>query len=156
MKPAIVLCSGGLDSVAAAFVARKKLKYRDIIILFFNYGQLSLNQERKASRFCAKSINSEFVEVKIPELKKLALAPLVQKRAMPKETSLKNTKAESKHWYLPWRNLVFLSYAMSYAEAQYIKNAQVCDIIVGFKSEGNEPYPDASSKFIRQLFMRPL
>jgi len=148
MKKAIVICSGGLDSVVTSHYVKKQLSYNKLIILFFNYGQLSLNRERKASKLCAKSLNAKFIEIKIPELKKLALSPLVKKSTPPKASFLKNTKKESEHWYLPWRNLVFLSYAMAYAESQYIKNKLLPEIFVGFKCEGSESYPDASSAFV--------
>ena len=128
MKKAIVICSGGLDSVVTSHYVKKQLSYNKLIILFFNYGQLSLNRERKASKLCAKSLNAKFIEIKIPELKKLALSPLVKKSTPPKASFLKNTKKES--------------------ESQYIKNKLLPEIFVGFKCEGSESYPDASSAFV--------
>ena len=52
MRNAIVLCSGGLDSVVTAYYVKKKLKnkYNKIIILFFNYRQRTIKEEKKFSK----------------------------------------------------------------------------------------------------------
>ena len=47
MRNALILCSGGLDSVTTAYFVKKKLKYNKIKMLFFNYGQRNLNAERR-------------------------------------------------------------------------------------------------------------
>ena len=59
MKNAIILCSGGIDSVTTAYYVRKKLGYKKITILFFNYNQRTMKQERNASKKCAKNIKLE-------------------------------------------------------------------------------------------------
>ena len=59
MKNAIILCSGGIDSVTTAYYVRKKLNYQKTIILFFNYKQKTLKQERNLSKKCAKNIKAE-------------------------------------------------------------------------------------------------
>ena len=51
MKRAIILCSGGIDSVVVSHFIRKE--YEKITILFFNYDQKSLIQERRCSKICA-------------------------------------------------------------------------------------------------------
>ena len=74
MKQAIILCSGGMDSVVTSNYVRKKLKnkYGRIIVLFFDYGQRTLLWERKASKKCALDIHAEFKEIKLNELKKIS------------------------------------------------------------------------------------
>ncbi len=153
MKNAIVLCSGGVDSVVSAFYAKKKLKYGDIIILFFNYGQRSLKAERKCARQCAKDLKANFLEINIKWLGKIStsLINLNEKHKIIKKKDLKDTKEESKKWYVPCRNLIFLSYALAFAESLFIKNKIISDIFVGFKNEGKEHYPDTSQKFLNLL-----
>ena len=56
MKSAIILCSGGLDSVVTAFFIKKKLGFKSIKILFFNYGQRNLGAEKLCSKNCAKKL----------------------------------------------------------------------------------------------------
>ena len=59
-KQAIVLCSGGLDSTVCANYVKSLNKYKKITILFFDYSQKSINQERKFSKMVAKSLKSRF------------------------------------------------------------------------------------------------
>jgi len=61
---------------------------------------------------------------------------------------LKDTKKESDKWYVPCRNIIFLSYALSLAESLYDQKKEVYDIFVGFKDEGKEGFPDASQSFL--------
>ena len=152
-KSAIILCSGGLDSVITANYAKNKLGYDRISILLFNYGQKSLVNERKFSKNCARNIKAEFKEIDIKDLGEMSTS-LINKEGSARKMSkkdLKDTKRENEKWYVPCRNLVFLSYALAYAESLYIKDKIKSEIFVGFKCEGKESYPDTTKKFIDKL-----
>ncbi len=152
-KNALVLCSGGLDSVVTAHYVKKKLNYSSITILFFNYGQKSLEQERNSSKSCAKEINAEFIEIALPELANLStsLINTSGKINKIKKENLKDTSEESKKWYVPCRNLIFLSYASALAESIFIKNKKKLDIFIGFKCEGKDSYPDTTKEFLKKI-----
>ena len=64
---------------------------------------------------------------------------------------LKDTKSEGKKWYVPARNLVFLSSALAFAEASEIRLGKKFDIFVGFEEEGQEHYPDTTQKFVDSI-----
>ncbi len=142
MKTAIVLCSGGIDSVTVLYLANKK--YQKVIALFFDYGQPTLIAERKSVRHHVKILNVDFKEINIyfniyPNKKNISKNITLK--------NLKNTKIESNKYYIPARNLVFLAYAISIAETLKEKS----DIIVGFKNEGGEHYPDTSISFVKEM-----
>ena len=153
MKNAIILCSGGLDSVVTANYVKKKLKYDKLIVLFFDYGQRNVKQERKASQLCAKSLNSEFRELKLSELGKISTSMLNSKEKARKisRKNLKNTSKESANWYVPCRNTIFLIYALAIAESEFIKSKRKFEIFTGFKNEGKEPFPDATQEFVEEM-----
>lgn len=153
MKNAIILCSGGLDSVTTAYYVKKRLKYNNLIILFFNYNQKSLNTEREYSKLCAKVLNAKFIEIALSELDSLSTSLINKKGKVNKisKKDLKDTSKESLKWYVPCRNLVFLSYALALAESLYIKNKKIYDIFVGFKCEGKESYPDTTKEFVDSI-----
>jgi len=156
MKNAIILCSGGLDSVTTAHLAKKKLGYKNIIILFFDYGQRSLKIERKLSKTCARDIGAVFEEVKLDWLEKISGSLINKKQGLSKREyvlnpSLKNTQKESKKFYVPCRNTLFISYALALAESLYIKNKKIYDIVLGFKCEGKDSYPDTTPEFLKEM-----
>jgi 7-cyano-7-deazaguanine synthase len=153
MKNAIILCSGGIDSVVSAFYAVKKLKYKKTTILFFDYNQRTLKQERNASLMCSKYLNSEFIEIKLDFLSKISGSFINSKKQAKKirKSDLKDTKKESIKWYVPCRNTIFITYAMALAESRYLKNKEQSDIIVGFKCEGKEHYPDTTKEFVDSM-----
>ena len=149
MKNAIILCSGGLDSVVAAHYVKKK-GYDNIKILFFDYGQKCLDAEKKASKKCAKDLGADFEEIELEWLGKISDS-LINKKGKIKKMSrkdLKNTRQESEKFYVPFRNGVFLSYAVAFAESLKIKEKKVYNIFVGFKCEGREAYPDTTRGFV--------
>lgn len=150
MKSAIILCSGGLDSVTVAFSAQKSRKYDEMIVLFFDYGQKSLNVEEICSKKCAKKIGARFVKIGLGYLGKISksLINSGEEHKLVKIRDLKDTSEESAAFYVPCRNLLFISNAMSFAEAL---GKGSYDIIVGFKNEGGEGYPDTSQEFVKKL-----
>jgi len=153
MRNSIVLCSGGLDSVTTAYYAKKKLGYKKMIILFFNYNQKSLKRERECSKKCAKEIGAEFQEIDLKWLGDISQSLINKKGKIKKldRKELKDTKKESDKYYVPCRNTIFLVYALALAESIYVKNKEKWDILAGFKNEGNEGFPDTTPEFVKKM-----
>ena len=153
MKKAIVLCSGGLDSVVTSFYVKKKLDYDSLTLLFFNYGQRSLKAERRCSKMCSRSLKAEFMEIKIRELKRFSSSLINESKKHNKlsRKDLKNTRKESGNWYVPCRNLIFLSYASAVAEYFFVKSKIKMDIFIGFKNDGKETFPDTTLEFVKKF-----
>jgi 7-cyano-7-deazaguanine synthase len=151
MKQAILLCSGGLDSVTTAYYVNRK--YERMVLLFFNYGQRNLTQERICSKRCAHDLKAKFIEINLGYLGKISTSLLNSKMKSVKinKDALKQTKKESAKWYVPARNLVFLANAISLAESFLIKEKIHSDILVGFKNEGEDFYPDTTKDFLNAL-----
>lgn len=152
VKSAIILCSGGLDSVVTSHFV-KTLGYDKIRILFFDYGQKSIEMERKFSEKCAGDLGADFNEIKLDFLQEISTS-LINVEGKANELSrkdLKDTKEESSKWYVPCRNLIFLSYALAFAESIFVKEGIKNDIFVGFKCEGKEGYLDQSKEFVKSI-----
>jgi len=150
---AIVLCSGGIDSVVTAFYAKKKLRYRRIIMLFFDYGQKALKQERICSKRCSKNLGAKFMEIELKWLNGISNSLINKKGRIKqlKKMDLKDTKKESQKWYVPCRNTIFLAHALALAESLFMKEKKAYDIFVGFKCEGREAYPDTTHEFVEEM-----
>jgi 7-cyano-7-deazaguanine synthase len=155
VKSALVLCSGGLDSVTTAFFVEKRLAYDNLGIIFFDYAQKSLFHERRAALFCAQSLKATFYEIRLPELGKLSFS-LINKEGYVQQLSpeeLGDTQAESLRFYVPGRNTLFLSYALALAEslAHTQPEQGVPDIFIGFKNDGSESFPDTTQSFLDRM-----
>ncbi len=152
-RVAIILCSGGLDSVTTAYYVSKKLDYGKVKVLFFKYGQRSLQSERKFSKICARDLKADFIEINLDELSKISNSLINKKSSWNKLSvkDLKNTKQESLNWYVPCRNTIFLIYALALAESLLISGEKECDIFIGFKNEGKDSYPDATKGFLEVM-----
>jgi 7-cyano-7-deazaguanine synthase len=154
IKNAIILCSGGLDSATTAHYAKKKLDYNKMIVLFFDYEQRTLSQERSSAKKIARELGSEFIEISVPELANISTS-LINKRGKANKITredLKDSKEESLKYYVPCRNIIFLTYALALAESLEINNKnEIWDILTGFKCEGAEAYPDTTKKFVRKM-----
>ncbi len=153
MKSAVILCSGGLDSVTTAHYVKNKLKYDSIKILFFNYVQRNLEGEEMFAKICADEIGAEFMKISLDWLGRISDSLINSNKEAKKlkRDDLKDTKEESNKYYVPCRNTLFLTYALAYAESLFIKNNEKSDIFVGFKCEGKESYPDATKTFLKAM-----
>ena len=152
MKNAIVLCSGGIDSVVTANYVKKNLKYDKITLLFFDYGQRGLVPERKYSKKCSKDLRAEFYDINLDFLSKLSESIInVKSKKFNKisRSDLKNSKVEGNKYYVPYRNSIFLVSAMALAEKLFEDGKG--DIFVGFQSEGVEAYPDTTQEFVNSI-----
>ncbi|MBI3990965.1 MAG: 7-cyano-7-deazaguanine synthase QueC [Candidatus Omnitrophica bacterium] len=134
---AVVLLSGGMDSAATLFWAINK-GYR-CYCLIFDYGQRHRKEILHAKRI-AKKTNSEYKIVKL-DFPWQGSALLNKKLSLPE----KITKGIPVT-YVPARNIIFLSIALSWAEAI---NASA--ILIGAQSRDFSGYPDCRPEFFRSF-----
>ncbi|MBI2508141.1 7-cyano-7-deazaguanine synthase [Candidatus Woesearchaeota archaeon] len=151
MKNAIILCSGGLDSVVTSYKVRGE--YGKMKFLFFDYNQRSLREEEFCSRKIADKLNAEFIKIDLKWLGRIS-GSSINKRGKYKETSEKDLEDSSKeitNWWIPARNSVFLVNALAFAEAEFLKNKERYDILIGLKNEGREHMKDTSPEFVKKI-----
>ena len=143
MNNAIILLSGGLDSVVSLAIERQN--YDNIFALTFNYGQMSFLNEKIASEKIANYYNiehkiidllwlSEFYSDNIPELT---------------VNDLDNsaiTHNSAKAVWIPNRNALFVNIAACYADSLNYN----C-IIIGANKEEAQTFKDNSADFINSI-----
>lgn len=151
MKSALVLCSGGIDSVVTAYRIKKKENYEDLTLLFFDYGQNGLNRELDCVKYHARQLECSLKTVKAAIGSDSLIHSNSNKFDSVGKEQLKDTRSISGQWYVPCRNLLFSAYALSIAEKEFLATKKVRDIFVGLGAEGSDSYPDASKTFIKDI-----
>ncbi|MCM8779796.1 MAG: 7-cyano-7-deazaguanine synthase QueC [Candidatus Omnitrophica bacterium] len=102
---AVVLLSGGLDSATALYLARKSF---NCLCLIFDYGQRH-KKEIEAAKKIARASGSQYRIIKID-------LPLKSSSLTNKKLAIRKSKRGIPATYVPGRNTVFLSVALSVAE----------------------------------------
>lgn len=141
MERAIILLSGGLDSTTLLFFAKSRGFKRHCLI--FDYGQRHQKEIHQAMRV-ARYARCPFEVIKIA-LPWGGSALIDKKAVLPQDRSLKRIGAdEIPPTYVPARNMIFLSFAVSYAEAI---GAQT--VFIGANAIDYSGYPDCRPEFYR-------
>ncbi len=137
-KKAVILLSGGLDSATTLYFAQSK--GYECHCLIFDYNQRH-RREIKSAIALAKRAKCPYSLVKIG-LPWKGSALLDNNISLPKNKSL--TRSGIPSTYVPARNIIFLSFAASYAEAIGAR-----DIFIGANAIDYSGYPDCRPDFIR-------
>ncbi len=140
MKKAICLLSGGLDSTVSLYVARSE-GYSPIA-LSIEYGQRHY-REISAARSLTKelAIPHYFAALSMPWKGSALLDPAIP---LPKDRNEKTMSAEIPATYVPARNSVFLSMAMSCAETE-----KADAVFIGANALDYSGYPDCRSEYLK-------
>jgi 7-cyano-7-deazaguanine synthase len=135
---AISLLSGGLDSTTTLFWAQKQ-GYK-CFALIFDYGQRHKKEVRHAIKI-AKLAKVPYRVLKI-ELHWEGSSLLNKKMKVPIGRSMDEIATGIPSTYVPGRNIIFLSFAVSYAEAI---GAEA--VLIGANAIDFSGYPDCRSAF---------
>jgi 7-cyano-7-deazaguanine synthase len=139
-KKAVVLVSGGLDSAVTLFYA-KKLGY-DCYAITLDYGQRNF-LETDCARKVAAAAGAHFhiVRLRFP-WKGSSLTD--KNMALPLDRTLGQIESGIPSTYVPARNTIFLSIAVSYAEAIDAER-----VFIGAHSDDSSGYPDCRIEYLR-------
>lgn len=143
MKKAIILLSGGLDSTTCLYWAKNR-GYQ-LFSLVFDYGQRHKKEIRNAVKIAQiLGTHYEIVQFVLP----WGRSALIKKEiSLPKERSLKEvTSGKIPVTYVPARNTIFLSFALSFADA--IGGGT---IVIGANAVDFSGYPDCRPRYIDSM-----
>ncbi|MFC0203501.1 7-cyano-7-deazaguanine synthase QueC [Novosphingobium soli] len=135
-RPAVVLLSGGLDSMVSAGIAREQGFAVNALTIDYNQRH---RRELEAAAEIARFIGAARHVVMPLDLRQFGGSALTDDIAVPKE----GVGAEIPVTYVPARNLVFLSLTLAWAEAIGAR-----DIFIGVNALDYSGYPDCRPEFI--------
>jgi 7-cyano-7-deazaguanine synthase len=144
MQKAIVLLSGGLDSATTLYYAVSK--GYDVRALIFDYGQRHRREIRSAKAVAREAgVPCEVVKITLPWKGSALLDSSIR---VPERLS--SGQKGIPVTYVPARNIIFLSFAASFAEA-----VGASAIFIGANAVDYSGYPDCRPEFFR-AFQRSL
>jgi 7-cyano-7-deazaguanine synthase len=135
-RPAVVLLSGGLDSMVTAGIARAQGFV--IHALTIDYNQRH-RREIEAAKVIAKALGAARQVILPLDLTRFGGSALTDDIAVPKGGLTSDIPVT----YVPARNLVFLSLTMAMAEASGAR-----DVFIGVNALDYSGYPDCRPEFI--------
>ncbi|KAF3981728.1 MAG: 7-cyano-7-deazaguanine synthase QueC [Methylococcales symbiont of Hymedesmia sp. n. MRB-2018] len=136
-KKAIILLSGGLDSITV--LAELRRQNYQCYALSFNYGQ-----KHNAELNAAKKI-ATYYQVKAHKIIDLGFAAIGGSALTDEHIDVPKSPQDGiPVTYVPARNTVFLSFALGWAEV-----LNVHDIFIGVNAVDYSGYPDCRPEFIR-------
>lgn len=135
MKKAVILLSGGLDSATCLAIAKEQ-GFEQYCISFL-YGQRH-SIELEKSEDLARKYACPHEVIEIPKIKGSALTDATT------EIKKSGVTNEIPVTYVPARNTIFLSFALSYAES-----IGAYDIFIGVNALDYSGYPDCRAEYIK-------
>lgn len=148
MKKAISVMSGGLDCTVATSIISKD---HEIHAITFNYGQKALEREVKASKAICNKMNWTHEVIDLPWLVNISNSSLNTDEEVPEPSAedlddLEKSNETASSVWVPARNTVFTSIALSYAES-----IGADTIIVGWNGEEGATFPDNSKEYMEKF-----
>jgi 7-cyano-7-deazaguanine synthase len=135
-RDAVVLLSGGLDSMVVAGLAREQCYRLHALTIYYNQRH---REEIDAARAIAKALGATRHVVLPLDLRAFGGSALTAELDVPKEGLTPGIPVT----YVPARNLVFLSLCLAWAEA-----LGAGDLFIGVNALDYSGYPDCRPEFI--------
>jgi 7-cyano-7-deazaguanine synthase len=141
MRKAVVLLSGGLDSITALEIARSQ--GFEIHTLTLSYGQRHKVELEAVGRILKRHPVQSHRQVEL-DLRIFGGSALTSEIEVPKTASLDEISPEIPVTYVPARNTIFLSFALGLAETLGAYN-----IFIGANQLDALHYPDCKEEYLQ-------
>ena len=141
MSRAIILLSGGLDSLVSLALAKDE--YNIELALTFDYGQKPAKYEIETCKKICEFYKIQHKIIDLDWLKEVSHSAMVEDKALPV-----GVQEDCSSVWVPNRNGLFLNIAASIADGE----GYDC-IIIGANREEGETFPDNTKEFIDRVNM---
>ena len=162
-RPAVLLISGGVDSVTTAYYVKHRLEAPRILLVFCNYGQRTYTHEEFCIKAIGEALGSPVKLVDLRWLGELSTSLLTKPEAPIPETKEEDLwdpkKAEQRilKWWDVVRNLQLVTVGLAHAESMdlvhYLSTGQreIPDVYIGIRREMPVPMKDNTPEFLELM-----
>ncbi len=141
---AVILLSGGLDSLVALAYVQAREPYNVELALTFDYGQKALKNEIESTEKICEFYNIQHKIIKLDWLKDITKTSLVSDKEIPKSGF--STKESAASVWIPNRNALFLNIAACYCDSFGYNY-----IVYGANKEEGANFPDNTETFRKEI-----
>lgn len=149
MKSAVILLSGGMDSVTLLHYIQKKLNVSEIYALSFEYGQKH-SREIEMAKWQAHSVcvkEHRCLDISFfADLIAGSSALTDESKDIPSLTEISAENLDQPSTYVPNRNMILLSLAVAWAESK-----GVADVFYGAQAQDQYGYWDCTVDFLDKM-----
>lgn len=149
LAPAVVLLSGGLDSTTLLHQVARERGGSAVYALSFNYGQRHARELDCAARQAGVAGVAEHRVIDISFMGPLVAAGttlVAAGGAVPDLSALDASQLDQPPTYVPNRNMMLLSLAAAYAEAQGVR-----EVFYGAQAADDYGYWDCTAAFVERM-----
>ena len=156
-RSAIMMISGGVDSVTTAYYVAKELKPMNMLLVFADYKQRTYQYEE----FCIEKI-SERLAVPLKKIDLKWLGDISTSVLTHPEKEIGETRHEDLwdadkarqrilKWWDPCRNALLLLVGLSHAESFYISKGERYNVYIGIRRETPVAMKDNTPEFLAEM-----
>ena len=142
MKKVVVLCSGGMDSVAALYQAHREFEV--VQVMSFHYGSKHNDREIPFAAWQAQHLGLPHTTVRLDFMAEHFESDLLKKGGTIPEGHYE--EQTMKQTVVPFRNGIMLSIAGGYAESR-----RADGVVIAAHSGDHAIYPDCREDFMRSM-----
>ena len=142
----VVLLSGGLDSSTVLGIISNKIEPENVFALSINYNQRhrrELESAKKIAGFFGVDHNHKIMNL---DLRAFGGSALTSDMEVPTDRTLEEMGKDIPITYVPGRNTIFISLALSYAET-----IDADAVALGVNALDYSGYPDCRPEFIKKF-----
>ncbi|HZW84289.1 MAG TPA: 7-cyano-7-deazaguanine synthase, partial [Nitrososphaerales archaeon] len=156
-RSAVMMISGGVDSVTTAYYVRDVLKPRKVLLVFCDYKQRTYEYEKFCISHISKAMGAPLKLIDLRWLGEISTSVLThpdREIKETKETDLWDPEKARKRilkWWDPCRNALLLLVGLSHAESFYISQAERYDVYIGIRRETPVAMKDNTPEFLEEM-----
>jgi 7-cyano-7-deazaguanine synthase len=162
-RSAVMLTSGGVDSVTTAYYVKYRLKAPSMLLVFADYGQRTYRYEEFCIKAVGKALGAEVKLIDLSWLGKLSTSLLTKPKKPITETKEEDlwNPDKAKQRILKWwdvvRNLQLVTVGLAHAESidlnEYLASGrrEIWDVFIGIRRETPVAMKDNTPEFLELM-----